>query len=213
MPVMSQDASIVKKNNSAVGKIGEEKFLEAYTYLVDGIMEDGDVAEMHYNLGIVFEGMKDEEKAVLEYEASVERTEDKDLSFRAHFNAGRVFGAQARIDEALEHYQKALDLKPDSVETKANIELLLKKEQGGGKSQQEKNENGKGKSESQEKENEGKERRKELQPNKPQKYKGKNISAKDVKKILEELKRQEEKIRGKVLNKDSQEEESVEKDW
>ena len=49
--------------------------------------------------------------------------------FLTYFNQGVSSGAQKKIDEALDYYQKALDLNPNSQETKKNIELLIKKNQ------------------------------------------------------------------------------------
>jgi tetratricopeptide (TPR) repeat protein len=93
---------------------------------------------------------------------------------------------------------------------KNNMEILMNKGGGGGKS---------GQQQQQKKEDEGdgdQDRDRPMQnrrDNHPQPYKGKELTEQDVKKILEELKQQEEKIRAKNHDKGGAPEGNFEKDW
>ncbi|HEY1078895.1 MAG TPA: tetratricopeptide repeat protein, partial [Bdellovibrio sp.] len=159
----------------------------------------------------------------------------------AIFNQAQLLGKQKKVDEAIALYQKALDLVPTSQEAKNNIELLTQQQAGGGKGQDQENKDdqkqeGKESKDSKDQkdpkdpkddkdkkdekkpdEKDGKE--KEEKPKEPKsspKYKprpfnGKELSEGDVKKILGELKQQEEKIRAEY-NK-SGKEQPRDKDW
>ena len=43
----------------------------------------------------------------------------------AHNNLGNVLAGRGQIDEAIAHYQKALEIKPDYADARRNCELAL----------------------------------------------------------------------------------------
>ena len=103
---------------------------------------------------------------------------------------------------------KALEIYPDSKEATVNLELLMNSQGGGGGDDQQQEDG-----DSQSKEDQQKQ--KPQQPKKnptPKPFKSKDLSKEDVKRILDELKRQEEKIRERLQN-DQAEEDSDVKDW
>jgi tetratricopeptide (TPR) repeat protein len=82
----------------------------------------------HSNLGLSFFLRKEFEKSVGAFR-DVLRIGKDDLSFYyAHFGLGANFGEQKNIDEALAEYQLALELQPQSLEVKTNIELLIQQQ-------------------------------------------------------------------------------------
>lgn len=192
----------IRHNNSAVDAIVREDLPQAEQMLLQTMATDPFNPILHLNLGFVFEAQKQYEKARKEYE-SVLRIQGvpEELRFMAHFNAGNAAAQDKKKEVALAHYQAALDIQPDSIETKTNIELLLK--QGGGPSQGQGG--GSGDKESQEQ----KDKQGGQQPNDPQqpqdnqknekgnkpKFDSDKLTKEDVRKILDELKSQEKKIR------------------
>lgn len=206
------------------------KYLEAMTY-------NPFRAELHLDAGLSFQGLQEAEKALqafTEAEKLAEKSQAQVLVFMARFNKGVLLGAAKRVDEALEAYQSALEIYPTSIEVKTNIELLTQGQGGGGGGEgenqdqkqdpnskdQKKNQQGQGDKKEDKKDGEGDQDKEEKEKQGPQsspKYKprpfeGKELSEGDVKKILGELKRQEEKIRAEY-NKKDRKEPPRDKDW
>ncbi len=171
------------------------------------------------NLGLTYLMQKNPEKAARAFRTGDLQSQSLEEQFIARFNEGEALGRTKKIDEALAAYQRALAIKPDSKETKTNIELLFSKQgqgQGQGKgdqnqdSDQNQDENPDGK---QGKKNENEPKKfKESQKYKPRDFQGKELREGDVKKILDELKRQENRIRGEYQKKDAKES-ATGKDW
>lgn len=203
-----------------------DKYIEALRY-------DPFVSELQLNLGLSFEGLQQAEKALQTYKAAEEmalREKKYNLVFMSRFNQAQLLGKAQRVDEALATYQKALELIPSSKEVKTNIELLTQNQQGQGggegkdqKDPQDKNGKGQGQGEQDKdkKDQDGKdgkdkkEEPKQVQQSpkyKPRPFQGKDLSEGDVKKILGELKQQEEKIRAEYNRKELKEQ-PRDKDW
>ncbi|UOF01390.1 tetratricopeptide repeat protein [Bdellovibrio reynosensis] len=202
-----------------------EKYLEALRY-------DPFVGALHLNLGLSFEGLQQAEKALASYkeaETLALKEQNQELVFMARFNQAQLLGKAKRIDEALSLYQKALEIIPTSKEVKTNIELLTQGEGGGnggenqkdqkdqsGDQQKDQNKDGQGdQNKDKEQDQEQKDEKKEMKQSpkyKPRPFQGKELSEADVKKILGELKQQEEKIRAEY-NKKEVKEQPRDKDW
>jgi tetratricopeptide (TPR) repeat protein len=162
--------------------------------------------------------------------------------FAVNFNLGVYYGAQKKVTEALESYQAALEVNPASIEAKTNIELLIRQQQQEQqeKDQQKKEGEGEGedpnqkpkdgdKGDDQKKDDkgdkpkdepkDGDDEKKQDQPRqqspkyKPRPFKGDQLSEGDVKKILGELKNQEQKIRANFDKNEKGKSRDNEKDW
>ena len=189
------------KNNEGVSRYEKGRPMDAYGFFTDALGELPFAPEIQYNIGNSFLQMKDVDKAISQYKLALklapgESKREKEVRFRALFNTGAILASQNKTEEALESYQKALALAPDSLETKTNMELLTQSGGSGGKGDKdskEKKENGDGGGDDQ------KEKQVTNKPreNQPQPYKGKDLSRQDVDRILDELKQQEEAIRAK----------------
>lgn len=215
--IASEDPSVVYKNNKAISTFTDEKVMESKMQLEKEVVDHPDSGALHYNLGFVHENSKEPESAIKEYLSSVKNTDDKNLQFQANFNAARLYGEQKDIPNALKYYQAALEIKPDSQEVKTNIEMLFKGNGGGGESSDKDK-----KSDQQNKKDQKQQQPQPQQPDKPKDspqkkpapkpFKSQDLNEQDVRKILDELKRQEEQIRAKMNNQKSKES-PVDKDW
>ncbi|MFN3454567.1 MAG: tetratricopeptide repeat protein [Pseudobdellovibrio sp.] len=148
---------------------------EALEYTLKILENEPMAAQIHSNLGVILDQMEkkeDAEKAFIESMRLVELYKDQlhpaDL-FQIYYNLGVKYGADKKIPQALEAYQKALDIDPTSTETKHNIELLMQQQSGQGQ--------GENKNQDQQNENQ----QKQDQQNKDQKNKDQKKDSKDNK--------------------------------
>lgn len=202
-------------NNDGVKKIEQENELAAEQSLLQSMADDPSNPIPHMNLGWVYEVSKKYEKAIKEYELVLRyQNLPEDLTFAAHFNAGNASAKNENIELALQHYQEALLIRPDSVEVKTNIELLFKGGGGQGKGKNKdnkKNKDGQGEG-GEQGQNEEPQKDQEPRPQEKPKFKDEKLTKEDVRRILEELKAQEQKIRALEYGAKTKEKPS-EKDW
>ena len=188
---------------------------------------------LHYNLGI-FWVFQDVQKTVTQLLFILKHEKSDELRFRAAFNLGTLYGYDKRlnvedrshIDQSLKYYQMALGIRPDSLETKQNIEMLFLAQQSNesqqkkGDSKQKKGESQEDKSDKQEEQKNESEKdssKKQDQPNNDQgvsykknqrgmdkqDFQSKNLTKRDVQDILEELKQQEQEIWEKLVEEEA----------
>lgn len=202
---LATDVRSVLSNRQGIKDIEKKQGFSSQKEFLDALEKEPFDAHLHLNLGIAFQINKEPEKAIKEFLTALKYAQNDETKFYAYFNAGQAVGSN-NVDQALQYYQSALDINPESKETKHNIELLLQSKQGKG---------GGDKKDNQDKENkepdENQDRTNEQNKNEPQPYKNKELSENDVQKILEELKNQEQKVRAKE-NK-AKNDRDLDKDW
>lgn len=178
--------------------------------------------EVHLNLGVAARIQGKVEEAEKNYSNARRFAEsgDPEIDFLSYYNTGEALQAAKNIDGALAAYQRALKFRPDSLETKTNIEMLLQNGQGGqgegdqkqqnpdqaGKDQEQKDGD-----QDQEKEEDKPKERQVSKKYQPREFKG-ELSESDVRKILGEIKQQEQKIRADFNRKEAKERPRG-KDW
>lgn len=218
----------ILRNNSGVKFFAEQradKAMEEFTAALGDLPYSGAV---HFNMGNAFLARRDLEKALSEYDqalltANSDSKEDREIRFRALFNSAVIRTEMRQVDEALNLYQKALEIYPDSIETKTNMELLVQQTQGGGQGEQEQddknNQNQDKDKEKEQDEGKGQDNKPKQEPQKyenpratPRPFKSGELSQEDAKRILEEMKRQEEQIRAK-MQRERVKDRPPEKDW
>lgn len=221
---------------------------EAYEKYLGALRFNPYQPELHLNLGLGFEFLQFPDKALQSYKYAdqlAQKSENLGASFAARFNAGQLLGKAKKVDEALDFYQKALDIVPNSKETKHNIELLTQQQQGQGggagsedqkdpnkdQKQDQQSKDGKGdnkekdqkdqqdpKDQDDKKKDEPKDKEKENKKvqgspkYQPRPFNGKELNEGDVKKILGEIKQQEQRIRADFNRKETKEQ-PRDKDW
>lgn len=224
--------------------IKKEKFEDALGKYYALLEKEGARGGTHSNIGVILSTIQKPEEALKSLEHALklaELAQDSELQFKVRYNLGVYFGAQKKVPEALEHYQAALDLVPDSKEIKTNIELLIQQQQ------QDQKKSGKGETDPNNPQNKGEgenkddqkpgedqqnqkdqkdendqkegkdkkeDQKKEGSPKyQPRPFKGDQLSEGDVKKILGELKNQEQKIRANFDKKEKGKSKNNEKNW
>jgi len=212
---------------SEQSELAKQKYIEALGY-------DPLLPELQINLGLSYELSKDEEKALQQYAGSYSLSKTEEQKFVSLYNQGQLLGRLKKIDEALEKYQLALEIVPSSKEIKTNIELLIQEKQGGqgkGSDQNQDQKDQQNKDQNQDQQNKDKKDNKDQkddkdkdqkdqqdkkvqqsQQYKPREFKG-ELSPADIKKILGEIKQQEQKIRAEYNKKNDFKEQPREKDW
>jgi len=199
-----------RKNREGLNALEQKSYLSAYQSFLQGLEDDPLNLPLQMNLGLSFEANEEYEKAARAYQGVAQLApKDSELQFYALFNEAGMLAKQRKIDEALAVYQAALKIRPDSLEVKRNIELLWKGGDGGGGGEQDPNkkpndsDQGKGNSPQPEKEN---------QEKKPKPFNSPQLSPQDVKRILDEIKNQEQGIRAQEYDKGAKEAPRA-KDW
>lgn len=228
-------------NRQANQHLKSQSYQAAFDTYVKTLELDPFSPETHLDLGLTYEGQQQADKAMPSYQNALKYANSDELKFMAYFNQAQLLGKEKKIDEALELYQAALSLEPTSKETKTNIELLIQTQQhdqkGGGddnkdqkqdqkdpQDQKDQKDNKDQKDQTDQKDDKGqddkekkdkKEQPKEYSKNskpQPRPFKGQELSEGDVKKILGEIKQQEQKIRSEYNRKEVKEQ-PRDKDW
>lgn len=194
-------------------------------------LEYQDATDLESNLGITYDMIEKKEDAEKSFLSALERSTSDTDKFKYLFNLGVLLDAQKKVPEALNYYQKALDLNPASTEVKHNIELLIQQQQQDQKNDKDKNKDGEGQPDKDKDPKDGKDGdkkddqdqkdpkedkgqdRKSNAKYKPRPFKGDQLTEGDVKKILGELSQQDQKIRSNFNKKEQRKEDKNEKDW
>ena len=208
-------------NREGVKALLDKQNSLAYQKFLETLKTESLSPEVHLNLGNYFESMQNFDEALKSYEVAEQMSHTPEQKFYSLFNQGSAAAQKGDIDRALKAYQGALDINPGSEETKKNIELLWLQQQGKGQSKnqdknkdQNKDQNQDKNKQDQNKQNQDKQNQDKKEQPKPnnQQFKSQQLTAEDVKKILEELKNQEQAIRAKEYEKGKKENPRG-KDW
>jgi Ca-activated chloride channel family protein len=225
----------IQYNDDGIRQYQGEDYASAFDNFAKALGRDSFNPSFHLNLGDAFYKNQDLQKAISEYEVVDKNPKaTKEQKFKALFNAGNAQIAGKQIPQALQYYQRALELNPDSVEVKTNIELALQQQKkgGGGESKdkdQKDKKDGQNKDDKQQQDQKKQDQNKDQKPDQnqqqrnanepkprptPHGFKSQALNENDVRRILEELKRQEEEIRAKQYKeRRDTPEQNIEKDW
>ena len=218
------DPRTILQNRIAAKEFQKGAVTDSQKSFYEALKNNPFIGELHVNLGLTYHALKQGDAAIQSYESAEKWGRNKDVLFISKFNQGVVRGENKQVDPALNDYQRALGVKPDSIEAKTNIELLVQGQSGQGEGEGKDKKDGKDgkdpkpnedkKGEGEKEEEKDPSQPKQVEKNqeyKPREFKG-ELSEHDVKKILGELKQQEQKIRGQFYRGDNKEK-PREKDW
>lgn len=65
-----------------------------------------DLAEIHYNLALIYEAKNEPSKAINEYKKEIELYP---AAYQAHFNLAQLYGKLGNLREGIEHYKQAIE--------------------------------------------------------------------------------------------------------
>lgn len=221
------DPRTIWNNHKAVQEFKKGSITDSQHDFLEALKVDPFIGELHVNLGLTYQGLQQPDSAIQSYQSAEKWGRNPNVLFASRFNQGVMRGLNKQIDLALNDYQRSLEVKPDSLEAKTNIELLVQGQSGSGDGESKDKKDGKNGKDNKNKDDKDKKgegdkdkdeqdpgKPKEVQQNKeykPREFKG-ELSEQDVKKILGELKQQEQKIRGQFYRGDSKEK-PRDKDW
>lgn len=199
------------RNRDGLKKFEGKSYFPAYQDFTKALEDDPLNPEVQLNIARALEANEEFPKAEQAYKGILQMLpKDSPRRFETLFNLAGVQAKNKKIDEALDSYQAALEIEPESKEVKTNIEMLW---QGGGEGegdgqegQDKKDDKGKGKDP---KDEQGPIKKEKPQP-KP--FDSKELTPQDVKKILDEIKNQEQSIRADENDKGAKQAQP-EKDW
>lgn len=247
------DLRAIQSNNRTAKKMKDQSTEESQLGYLEAMKYEPFQEEIHLNLGSTYDVLKDPEKALRLYKNAEEMYskkkppfENKYLSFLnpqhplmllfvSYFNQAQLLARENKIDLALEKYQQALSIVPDSKEVKTNIELLLqqKQQQGGGEGQGDNKDQQDQKDQKDQKQKDGKdnkdqnkdpkdgddEKKQDQKKNynaspkyKPREFKG-ELNKESVQKIFGEVSQQEKKMRTQFSKQNQSKESPRDKDW
>ena len=197
-----QELTVISLNNAGVTFLKADSVSMAQKNFMEALALKPFDPILHNNLGVSLDAAKEFEKAIQSYTFAEGKADQESIKFSTRFNLAQGLAKQAKIDAALGWYQQALEIDPTSNETKTNIELLTKQKKsdggGGGDSKdkgKDKENQDKDKKDDKDDKKDDKEKPREYQGNekyKPRPFKG-ELGESEVKKILGELKQQEQK--------------------
>lgn len=200
------------RNRDGLKKFEAKSYFPAYQDFMKALEDDPLNPELHLNIARSLEANEEFGKAEQAYKSILRLLPaDSPHKFEVLFNLAGVQAKGKKIDEALVSYQQALELSPESQEVKTNIELLW---QGGGEGEGEgkegqdpKDQKGKGQDDKEDQKSPPKKDKPQPKP-----FDSKELSPQDVKKILDEIKNQEQSIRAEENDKGAKQAQP-EKDW
>lgn len=213
---LSLQANAVSMNSwmhtrDGITKFQDKNYRQAYQHFMAALEDDPLKAETHMNIARSLEANEEFEKAAKAYQAVLKfLPKDSPLRFQAYFNLGDAYGKAKKIPEALEAYQAALDIDPENIEVKTNIELLMQQGGGGegeGDPKDQKDQQGKGGQQDQKNPQQPQQQKQQPKP-----FNSQELTPQDVKKILDEIKNQEQAIRAQENDKNAKEG-TRDKDW
>jgi Ca-activated chloride channel homolog len=207
----------IRDNNEGVKRFEKGRANDAYHKFTEALADLPFDGTVHSNLGDTFLANKEFDKAMSEYREAIrlspgQSRRDRTVRFHSLFNMALIHSMEKRIDAALETYQMALEIVPDSVETKTNMELLIQSGGGGGQGDDQKDKKPQDGQGDQDQQQPQKFDDKKKEKPKPKPFDSKDLTQQDVNKILDELKQQEEQVRAK-MERQGAKDAPPDKDW
>ena len=132
---------VAKKNEEGNALFEKGEYEAALRRYLEAQQEARSRPELHFNAGDALYKQGKYAEALQEMGRATEGTHP-DMSAAAHYNLGNALFRQEKFQEAVGAYKKSLELKPDDIDAKINLELALEKlDQDGqdGQDEQDKN--------------------------------------------------------------------------
>lgn len=222
LPAFAVTPSTIETNNEGILKYDSEDYYGSYQNFAETLAEEPFHPLIHLNIGLTYFANEENEKAFLSFTSALElamQSKDEQHLFYALFNSAAMLSTNGEIDKALALYQRALEIRPGDKDVRENIEKIWQAQQGGGKGS-DKDQKNKDKQDEQ-KDGQGQDQQQQPQDpqdgqdkgkKKPKPFESKELSKDDVRKILDEIKNQEQKIRADIYEGKAKDSPKL-KDW
>ena len=115
--------SIGKKIRKAESSYNAQKYDEALQQFLDAQVELPENTALKFNLGNAYYRMANYQEAEKAFWGAA-TSGDPPLEEKAFYNLGNCAYRQGKLDEAVAHYQKALELDPKDEDARANLEFV-----------------------------------------------------------------------------------------
>ncbi len=117
---------VAKKNEEGNALFEKGEYEAALRRYLEAQQEGRPRPELHFNAGDALYKQGKYAEAMQEMGRATEGTHP-DMSAAAHYNLGNALFRQEKFQEAVGAYKKSLELKPDDIDAKINLELALEK--------------------------------------------------------------------------------------
>ena len=134
---------VAKKNEEGNALFEKGEYEAALRRYLEAQQEGRTRPELHFNAGDALYKQGKYAEAMQEMGRAAEGTHP-DMSAATHYNLGNALFQQGKFQEAVGAYKKSLELKPDDIDAKINLELALEKlnqDQQDQQNQQDQNQN------------------------------------------------------------------------
>ncbi len=181
-----------KKQKEPKKPIDYELLSKAEGHLYKALKYDSESPVLHFNLGVFLALKNKASTALKEWDFSLKNWLPKELleKFMTLFNKAFLEGLLGQKKKSLELYQKSLEITPESLEVRTNIELLFQqqKNQKGGKEG--------GESEGEPSQGQGQNPHEQKQKQNPS-----QLNKQQIKQLFNEIKQQDQNIKEKNLKR------------
>ncbi len=117
---------VAKKNEEGNALFEKGEYEAALRRYLEAQQEGRSRPELHFNAGDALYKQEKYAEAMQEMGRAADGTHP-DMSASAHYNLGNALFRQEKFQEAVGAYKKSLELKPDDIDAKINLELALEK--------------------------------------------------------------------------------------
>jgi Ca-activated chloride channel family protein len=135
--------AVVRHNEAGNEDFAESAYEEALSEYRLAQVDEPDLAEPYYNAANTYNRKREVDGALAQTEQAL-KTADPALAAQAWYNLGNAFFDAEQWPQAIEAYKEALRLRPDDVDGKHNLELVLQKLQEQQEQQQQQQEQSEG---------------------------------------------------------------------
>jgi Ca-activated chloride channel homolog len=125
-PIQTLIAADRSKIKDGIESFQSEKWDESLNKFQDALVDDPTNPLLHFNVGDALYKKKNFEEALKSFEKSL-NTKDVSLQQQAYYNIGNNYYQMNKYQEAIDYYKKALELDPEDVDAKYNLELVRAK--------------------------------------------------------------------------------------
>jgi Ca-activated chloride channel family protein len=123
-PAGSDAASLYEKMEKGNDLFEREMYDESLNTFVDAQIEFPEDSKLKYNIASAHYKMKNYEEAVKGYLDVAATAQDASLEEKSLYNIGNAMYRQGKLEEAVEYYKKSLELDPEDMDAKKNLEFV-----------------------------------------------------------------------------------------